>query len=459
MPVPVSPLTDRIRHHIDEVFAQDLFAAGDAGGGGLAAGAQAGPRRPPSKPRSLVPRPRPLPAGRGQRGCPAWLPERLPGNRTLKVHRRAGHAGPAQAAPGHGNSASRLFGTTTKRPTRLNTLWIASFFRDLSVRDMEAALAEALSDQAAISKSTVPSVCPPDQRRYPAWSQRRLDGITLDYLFLDASFFRMHPAPRPSGCWPPGQPPPAASPRSSAWPPAPASRRRLACLPDHLKTAPGFPAADHLRRRPRPDRRDRAGLPEGTASALSHPPVPEHPGQIPAGMLPEVKDAYRSLRHRDLKPATRPEAGGLIDARISEMAAKPRQPVVPAEVVVVEERPGDAQPNRQQRKQQRTHSAAQLRTCGNLAVEGTQGDARAQHARCRYRQQEKERVVEQHGDQNRRRRAKLRDFVTCGCPNLAVAATAIPATAPAISALSTRAARSRRPKDARCISASAAVDS
>ena len=75
----------------------------------------------------------------------------------------------------------------------LETLVIASFVRGLSVRDVEAALAEALGDQAAISKSTVSSVCGQIKDEYQAWARRRLDGITLDYLFLDASFFRMHP--------------------------------------------------------------------------------------------------------------------------------------------------------------------------------------------------------------------------------------------------------------------------
>ncbi len=27
---------------------------------------------------------------------------------------------------------------------------------------------------------------------YEAWAHRRLDDVALDYLFLDASFFRMH---------------------------------------------------------------------------------------------------------------------------------------------------------------------------------------------------------------------------------------------------------------------------
>ncbi len=70
---------------------------------------------------------------------------------------------------------------------------IASFVRGLSVRDVEATLAEALGDQAAISKSTVSTVCQAIKDEYEAWTGRRLDEMTLDYLFLDASFFRMHP--------------------------------------------------------------------------------------------------------------------------------------------------------------------------------------------------------------------------------------------------------------------------
>ena len=51
--------------------------------------------------------------------------------------------------------ASRLFGSYVTKTNALKTLVIASFVRGLSVRDVEAALAEALGDQAAISKSTV----------------------------------------------------------------------------------------------------------------------------------------------------------------------------------------------------------------------------------------------------------------------------------------------------------------
>jgi putative transposase len=69
----------------------------------------------------------------------------------------------------------------------LESLVIASFVRGLSARDVEAALAEALGDQAAISMSTVSSVCQAIKDEYQAWAARRLDDIALDYLFLDAS--------------------------------------------------------------------------------------------------------------------------------------------------------------------------------------------------------------------------------------------------------------------------------
>ena len=120
--------------------------------------------------------------------------------------------------------ASRLLGKHVTKTKALETLVIASFVRGLSVRDVEATLAEALGDQAAICKSTVSEVCKATRAEYQAWARRRLDEIALDYLFLDASFFRMHPGRRLSRCWPPGASPPRASPCSWGWHPGPASR-------------------------------------------------------------------------------------------------------------------------------------------------------------------------------------------------------------------------------------------
>jgi len=89
--------------------------------------------------------------------------------------------------------ALRLFGKHVTKTNALETLVIAAFVRGLSVRDVEATLAEALGDQAAIPKSTVSEVCKAIRAEYQAWARRGLDEIMLDYLFLDASFFRMHP--------------------------------------------------------------------------------------------------------------------------------------------------------------------------------------------------------------------------------------------------------------------------
>ena len=57
--------------------------------------------------------------------------------------------------------ASRLFGAHVTKTNALESLVIASFDRGLSVRDVEATLADAPGDQAAISKSTVSAVCQP----------------------------------------------------------------------------------------------------------------------------------------------------------------------------------------------------------------------------------------------------------------------------------------------------------
>ena len=73
--------------------------------------------------------------------------------------------------------ASRLFGTHVTKTNALETLVIASFVRGLSVRDVEAALAGALGDQSAISKSAVPVVCGQIKDEYESWARRRLDGL------------------------------------------------------------------------------------------------------------------------------------------------------------------------------------------------------------------------------------------------------------------------------------------
>ena len=92
--------------------------------------------------------------------------------------------------------ASALFGKSVTRSNALESLVIAGFVRGLSVRDVENTLADALGAEAALSKLTVSRICQAIGDEFTAWSSRRLDGLQLDYLFLDASMFKMHPGAR-----------------------------------------------------------------------------------------------------------------------------------------------------------------------------------------------------------------------------------------------------------------------
>jgi transposase-like protein len=88
--------------------------------------------------------------------------------------------------------ASQLFGTGVTRTNAFEALVIAGFVRGLSVRDVEAALLDALGPTATVSKSTVSRVCEQIKEEFDRWSQRRLDEVRLDYLFLDGSHFKYH---------------------------------------------------------------------------------------------------------------------------------------------------------------------------------------------------------------------------------------------------------------------------
>jgi transposase-like protein len=88
--------------------------------------------------------------------------------------------------------ASRLLGAGVTRTNALESLVIAGFVRGLSTRDVEATLAEALGEQATISKSTVSRVCEAIKTEFETWRTRRLDEVKLDYLFLDGSHFKYH---------------------------------------------------------------------------------------------------------------------------------------------------------------------------------------------------------------------------------------------------------------------------
>jgi transposase-like protein len=88
---------------------------------------------------------------------------------------------------------SRLLGKGVSRTNALESLVLSGFVRGLSVRDVEAALAEALGPEAALRKSTVNHLCQVTKQEFDAWQRRDLGGIELDYLLVDGAHFRMHP--------------------------------------------------------------------------------------------------------------------------------------------------------------------------------------------------------------------------------------------------------------------------
>ncbi|MFN2506031.1 MAG: IS256 family transposase [Acidimicrobiales bacterium] len=92
--------------------------------------------------------------------------------------------------------ASRLLGVGVCRTNALESLVIAGFVRGLSVRDVEATLAEALGSEATLSKSTVSRVCEAIKNEFDAWKKRDLSDVALEYLFLDGSHFRYHDGAR-----------------------------------------------------------------------------------------------------------------------------------------------------------------------------------------------------------------------------------------------------------------------
>ncbi|MED7928821.1 transposase [Nonomuraea sp. LP-02] len=53
-----------------------------------------------------------------------------------------------------------------------------------------------LGPEAALSKSTVSTICQAIVAEYDAWCRRDLAAVELDYLFLDASHFKMHDGQR-----------------------------------------------------------------------------------------------------------------------------------------------------------------------------------------------------------------------------------------------------------------------
>jgi len=75
---------------------------------------------------------------------------------------------------------SRLFGKGVTKSNALEALVIARFVRGLSVRDVEATLADALGAEAALSKSAESAVCQAIRAELEEWAARRLDDLVLN---------------------------------------------------------------------------------------------------------------------------------------------------------------------------------------------------------------------------------------------------------------------------------------
>ncbi|MGH9107737.1 MAG: IS256 family transposase, partial [Acidimicrobiales bacterium] len=95
----------------------------------------------------------------------------------------------------HAHSAlcDQLFGSGVTRTNALETLVISCWVRGLSDRDIEAMLAEVFGDEAKVSKATASRICQRLRAELGTWKRRDLSKTKVDYLYLDGSFFKMHP--------------------------------------------------------------------------------------------------------------------------------------------------------------------------------------------------------------------------------------------------------------------------
>jgi transposase-like protein len=96
----------------------------------------------------------------------------------------------------HAALCDQLFGQGVSRTNALETLVISCWVRGLSDRDVEAMLAEVFGEDATISRTTVSRICQRLRAEFDTWCRRDLTGVRLDDLYLDGSFFRMHPKAR-----------------------------------------------------------------------------------------------------------------------------------------------------------------------------------------------------------------------------------------------------------------------
>jgi len=93
----------------------------------------------------------------------------------------------------HAALCDQLFGQSVTRTNALETLVISCWVRGLSDRDVEAMLVEVFGEDATISRTTASRICQRLRAEFDAWKRRDLSTVKLDYLYVDGSFFKLHP--------------------------------------------------------------------------------------------------------------------------------------------------------------------------------------------------------------------------------------------------------------------------
>jgi putative transposase len=171
----------------------------------------------------------------------------------------------------------QLFGQSVTRTNALETLVISCWVRGLSDRDVEAMLVEVFGQDATISRTTASPICQRLRAEFDAWRRRDLSKVKLDYLYLDGSFFKMHPKAKAEpvlaawGIDTCGKPVllglgPGAAESTDAW---------RGCLEDMTDRGLAAPLLVILRRRQGPVRGDRVGVAHQPAPKVSGPRLPQ----------------------------------------------------------------------------------------------------------------------------------------------------------------------------------------
>jgi putative transposase len=173
------------------------------------------------------------------------------------------------------------------------------------MQDVEAALAEALGPEAALSKSTGARICQAIKDELDAWKLGDVSRIEREYLFCEGSHFQMHPGARAE---------PALCARGITTQGAPVLVGLTSGSDEGHDPWAGFLGAlvDRGLRPPllmgtdgrRADRRGRAGLLQPSAAALPDPPLSQPARAGAKHAQAEVKAAFWAIfDDSDAEPA------------------------------------------------------------------------------------------------------------------------------------------------------------